>query len=99
MLGVFTKPDRIPTWRSQLGSLSFELEKKVLENNWYCVKQAAQLQQNKQNITWIDAGGRESDLFSPWLKLNSISKLSKNVQHSREVMFEPVGFGLFEVSS
>jgi hypothetical protein len=39
ILGVLTKPDRIPTGEEANWIPFIRNEKETLENNWYCVKQ------------------------------------------------------------
>lgn len=71
IIGVLTKPDRIPQGDEQ-GWLDFiRNEKEHLDNNWYCVKQPSSTD-IKRNITWAEARKRESEFFSltaPWVDL------------------------------
>ena len=74
ILGVLTKPDRIPTGEETNWIPFIRNEKETLENNWYCVKQPSS-SDIKQGITWSQARQREQDFFSmtpPWSELDAV---------------------------
>lgn len=74
ILGVLTKPDRIPTGEETNWLPYIRNEKESLENNWYCVKQPSS-NDIKQRITWMEARRRENEFFSmtpPWSELDAI---------------------------
>lgn len=74
ILGVLTKPDRIPTGEETNWLPYIRNEKESLENNWYCVKQPSS-SDIKQRITWMEARRRENEFFSmtpPWSELDAI---------------------------
>ncbi|KAK0224295.1 P-loop containing nucleoside triphosphate hydrolase protein [Armillaria fumosa] len=83
IIGVLTKPDRIPQGDEQ-GWLDFiRNEKEHLDNNWYCVKQPSSTD-IKCNITWAEARKRESEFFSltaPWVDLEPIYQLYLGTNH------------------
>ena len=74
MLGVLTKPDRIPTGEETNWVPFIRNEKETLQNNWYCVKQPSS-SDIKVGITWSQARQREQDFFAmtpPWSELDAI---------------------------
>ena len=74
ILGVLTKPDRIPTGEETNWVPFIRNEKETLENNWYCVKQPSS-SDIKLGITWSQARQREQDFFAmtpPWSELDAV---------------------------
>ena len=74
ILGVLTKPDRIPTGEETNWIPFIRNEKETLENNWYCVKQPSS-SDIKLGITWSQARQREQDFFAmtpPWSELDAV---------------------------
>ena len=74
ILGVLTKPDRIPTGEEANWIPFIRNEKETLENNWYCVKQPSS-SDIKLGITWSQARQREQDFFAmtpPWSELDAV---------------------------
>ena len=74
ILGVLTKPDRIPTGEETNWIPFIRNEKETLENNWYCVKQPSS-SDIKTGITWSQARQREQDFFAmtpPWSELDAV---------------------------
>lgn len=74
ILGVLTKPDRIPTGEEANWLPFIRNEKETLENNWYCVKQPSS-SDIKSGITWAQARQREAEFFAmtaPWSELDAI---------------------------
>ena len=71
MLGVLTKPDRIPQGEEEEWLKFIKNSKEPLDNNWYCVKQPSS-NDLKQNWTWQEAREKENAFFSttaPWCEL------------------------------
>lgn len=71
LLGVLTKPDRIPQGEEEEWLKFIKNSKEPLDNNWYCVKQPSS-SDLKQNWTWKEAREKESAFFSmtaPWCEL------------------------------
>ena len=74
ILGVLTKPDRIPTgeetrWLSFIKNIT-----EPLDNNWFCVKQPSS-QDLKQGLSYKQARTREDEFFSstpPWTDLEAV---------------------------
>lgn len=74
LIGVLTKPDRIPSGEESRWLPFIRNEKEPLENNWYCVKQPNSVDL-KQGVTWAQARAREDEFFSitaPWSELEGI---------------------------
>ena len=74
ILGVLTKPDRIPIGEETNWIPFIRNEKETLENNWYCVKQPSS-NDIKSGITWSQARQREQDFFAmtpPWSELDAV---------------------------
>ena len=74
ILGVLTKPDRIPTGEETNWVPFIRNEKETLENNWYCVKQPSS-SDIKQGCTWSQARQREQEFFAmtpPWSELDAV---------------------------
>ena len=68
VLGVLTKPDRIPTGEETSWLKFIRNEREELEHGWFCVKQPDS-QALKAGITWSEARSRERDFFTgtaPW---------------------------------
>ena len=74
IVGVLTKPDRIPSGEEKNWLPFIRNEKETLENNWYCVKQPSS-SDIKQGITWAQARRREEEFFAttePWSDLDAV---------------------------
>ena len=71
LLGVLTKPDRIPKGDENSWTALIRNEKEPLENGWFCVKQPDS-NALKHGITWKDARKKEEAFFAhnhPWSSL------------------------------
>ena len=65
MVGVLTKPDRIPAGEVANWLPFIRNEKEPLENGWYCVKQPGS-EAIKRGITWAQARKEEEQFFAGW---------------------------------
>lgn len=65
IIGVLTKPDRIPTGEVANWLPFIRNEKEPLENGWYCVKQPGS-EAIKLGITWAQARKEEELFFAGW---------------------------------
>ena len=71
LIGVLTKPDRIPQGEEDCWLRFIRGELEVLRNGWYCVKQPNSL---SHGITWEEARDQEKKYFSstaPWCSLEA----------------------------
>ena len=76
LLGVLTKPDRIPSGETGNWLSFIRNEKEQLANGWYAVKQPGS-QAIEQGITWEQAREQEDIFFateSGWCDLDPIYK-------------------------
>ncbi|KAG6838895.1 hypothetical protein C0991_007481, partial [Blastosporella zonata] len=74
MIGVLTKPDRIPTGEEPDWIAIIRNEKEFLENGWYCVKQPSS-SQISGGMTWAQARKSEDEFFAStaaWSELDTI---------------------------
>ena len=74
LLGVLTKPDRIPSGETGNWLAFIRNEKEHLTNGWYAVKQPGS-QAIEQGITWAEAREQEDTFFateSGWCDLDQI---------------------------
>ncbi|KAI0077225.1 hypothetical protein K474DRAFT_1596469 [Panus rudis PR-1116 ss-1] len=72
IIGVLTKPDRIPLGEEERWLRFIRNEEEPLDNGWYSVKQPDS-RALKAGITWSDARTAERDFFSvtsPWSSLD-----------------------------
>ena len=71
LIGVLTKPDRIPTGEEPAWLRILRNETEPLINNWYCVKQPSS-EEVAKGITYLQARRRENEWFTstqPWASL------------------------------
>jgi hypothetical protein len=71
IIGVLTKPDRIPQSEEDRWLRFIRGEIEVLRNGWFCVKQPNSL---SHGITWEEARYQEEKYFSstaPWSSLET----------------------------
>ena len=67
IIGVLTKPDRIPAGEVANWLPFIRNEKEPLKNGWYCVKQPGS-KAIKLGITWAQARKEEENFFAGWSK-------------------------------
>lgn len=65
LLGVLTKPDRIPMGEITNWLPFIRNEKEPLQNGWYCVKQPSS-KEITMGITWAQAREEEKIFFAGW---------------------------------
>jgi len=73
VIGVLTKPDRIPPGEEDRWLRFIRNEYETLDNGWYCVKQPNS-KTLAQGISWTEARAQENEYFSmnpPWSSLES----------------------------
>jgi hypothetical protein len=72
LIGVLTKPDRIPIGEESNWLPFICGEKERLKHNWFCVKQPSS-NDLKSDLTWSMARKMETDFFAskaPWSELD-----------------------------
>ena len=72
LIGVLTKPDRIPPGEEERWLNIIRNDEKPLENGWFCVKQPDS-RALAEGITWEEARAKERDYFAftaPWSSLD-----------------------------
>jgi len=68
IVGVLTKPDRIPAGEENRWLKFIRNEQEPLVNHWYCVKQPGS-KELQNGISWAEARSQENDFFAltqPW---------------------------------
>ncbi|KAF7977729.1 hypothetical protein HWV62_2796 [Athelia sp. TMB] len=73
LIGVLTKPDRIPHGEEDRWLKYIRNDSEALDNGWFCVKQPSS-KSLSAGISWKEARGEENEWFSltePWMSLES----------------------------